>query len=54
MIMALVAIILTLILVIGIHELGHALAARLFQVKISKISIGFGKTINSMANAKWL
>lgn len=45
MIMALLAIILTLILVIGIHELGHAVVARLFHVKISKISIGFGKPL---------
>lgn len=42
MLLALVAIVLTLLLVVGIHEAGHALAARYFQVKIKKISIGFG------------
>lgn len=45
MVMALLAIILTLVLVIGIHELGHALAARVFNVRISSISIGFGKPL---------
>lgn len=43
MLMAILAIILTLVLVVGIHEGGHALIARLFHVKIQKISIGFGK-----------
>lgn len=45
MLLALGAIILTLILVVGIHEGGHALMARIFQVKIKKISIGFGKPL---------
>ncbi|CEG57713.1 M50 family metallopeptidase [Legionella fallonii] len=45
MLLALLAIILTLILVVGIHEGGHALAARFFGVKIKKISIGFGKPL---------
>lgn len=45
MLMAIIAIIFTLILVVGIHEAGHALAARMFQVKIKKISIGFGKPL---------
>jgi regulator of sigma E protease len=45
MVMAILAIILTLILVIGIHELGHALVARIFHVRISSISIGFGKPL---------
>lgn len=40
-------IILCLISVIAIHELGHALAAKAFGVKINKISLGFGKTICS-------
>lgn len=42
---AVLAILLTLILVIGIHEAGHALAALVFKVKIKKISIGFGRPI---------
>lgn len=45
MVMAFIAIIFTLILVVGIHEAGHALAARIFQVKIKKISIGFGRPL---------
>ncbi|MFT4058898.1 MAG: site-2 protease family protein [Legionella sp.] len=45
MLMAIIAIILTLLLVVGIHEGGHALVARYFQVKIKKISIGFGKPL---------
>ncbi|ASQ46702.1 Regulator of sigma-E protease RseP [Legionella clemsonensis] len=45
MLWAIVAILLTLILVVGIHEVGHALAARVFGVKIQKISIGFGKPL---------
>lgn len=45
MFMAIVAIILTLILVVGIHEGGHAFVARIFKVKIKKVSIGFGKPL---------
>lgn len=45
MILALLAFVLTLILVIGIHEAGHAMAACLFKVKIRRISIGFGKPL---------
>lgn len=51
MFLAILAIILTLILVVGIHEAGHALAARFFQVKINKISIGFGKPLVSWQSA---
>lgn len=45
MLIGLLALILTLILVVGLHELGHALAANVFGVKIQRISIGFGKPI---------
>ena len=38
-------IILCLIFVIGVHELGHAIAAKIFGVRIRKISLGFGKTL---------
>jgi regulator of sigma E protease len=47
MILAVVAIIFTLLLVVGIHEAGHALVAWFFQVKIQKISIGFGRALLS-------
>lgn len=40
-----VAIVLTLLVVIGIHEAGHAVAARLFHVRIQRISIGFGRPL---------
>lgn len=45
MIIALIAIILTLMLVVGFHEAGHAIAAKICGVKIQRISIGFGKPI---------
>ena len=57
MLWAIVAILLTLLLVIGIHEVGHALAARLFKVKIKKISIGFGKPLlswQSKSGCEWV
>lgn len=45
MILALFAIVLTLVLVVGIHEAGHAIVAKWFAVKIQRISIGFGKPL---------
>ncbi len=36
-----------ILLLIFIHELGHYSAARLFRVKVSDFSIGFGKSIFS-------
>lgn len=45
MLMALVAIPVMVVLVIGLHEVGHAIAARLCGVKIQTISLGFGKPI---------
>ncbi len=57
MLVALVAIVLTLFLVIGIHEAGHALAARIFKVKIKRIAIGFGPAIvkwQSKSGCEWV
>lgn len=57
MVMAFIAIIFTLILVVGIHEAGHALAARLFKVHIKKISIGFGRPLvqwTSKSGCEWI
>lgn len=45
MLAAILAIICTLILVVGVHEAGHALSARFFGVEIKKISIGFGRPL---------
>ncbi|PJD93436.1 MAG: peptidase [Legionella sp.] len=45
MILAIIAIILSLILVIGIHELGHAIVARWCHVSIKAIAIGFGRPL---------
>jgi len=44
-VLAILAIVLSLLLVVGLHEAGHALAARIFGVKIKRISIGFGKPL---------
>ena len=40
------AILICIILVFGIHELGHAIAAKCFGIKITKVSIGLGKDIH--------
>lgn len=45
--LGLIAIILSLILIVGMHEVGHALAAKCFGVKIERISIGFGTPLCS-------
>lgn len=41
----LMGIILTIFLVVGIHELGHFLIARLCGIKVLKFSLGFGKKL---------
>lgn len=57
MIIGLLALILTLLLVVGIHEAGHAIVARWFKVKIEHIAIGFGKPLvqwQSKKGIKWI
>lgn len=57
MFLAIIAIMLTLLLVVGIHEAAHAVVARYFQVKIKKISIGFGKPLlrwQSSSGCEWI
>lgn len=57
MVVAILAIILTLVLVIGIHEAGHAAAARLFNIKIKRVAIGFGKPLlqwQSRSGCEWV
>ncbi len=42
---SIVGILATILIIIGIHEFGHFLAARCLGVKVLKFSIGFGKTL---------
>ncbi len=42
---SLLGIIITLLLIIGFHEYGHFIAARLLGIKILRFSIGFGKPL---------
>lgn len=44
-IIAIAGILLTLLLVIGLHEFGHFIAARLLGIKVLRFSIGFGKRL---------
>jgi regulator of sigma E protease len=46
-VLSVIAIIMSLSLVIGIHEGGHAVAATFFKVSIRRISIGFGRPLVS-------
>ena len=53
----LLSIALGLVLVVGLHEAGHALAARLFRVRIKRIAIGFGKPLwakKSSGGIEWV
>lgn len=43
LLIAILGIFLTIFFVVGIHELGHFLVARLVGVKVARFSIGFGK-----------
>lgn len=42
---ALIAISLVIIILVGVHELGHLFFARLFGIRVERFSIGFGKVI---------
>ena len=44
--------VLLLAIIIGIHELGHFLAARFFNVHVIRFKIGFGKTIYSKLDSQ--
>lgn len=57
--MTFLAFIAAIILLVGIHELGHFSAARLLGVQVLKFSIGFGKPIwkskpKSLAHTQWI
>ncbi len=45
-------IIFTLLLIIGVHEFSHFLAARLLGIKVLRFSIGFGQTLWSRSDKK--
>jgi regulator of sigma E protease len=44
-IISILGIILTILLIVGIHEFGHFIVARLLGIKVLRFSIGFGKTL---------
>lgn len=55
--LAVIAIMISLVLVVGVHELGHALVAHYYGVMIRKISIGFGKALahwEDRKGRKWI
>ena len=43
---------LLILVIVGIHELGHFLAARWFNVQVIRFKIGFGKTLLSRFDKK--
>ncbi|MFN3234353.1 MAG: RIP metalloprotease RseP [Gammaproteobacteria bacterium] len=49
---AILAIILTLLIVVGFHEFGHFILARLCGVTVKRFSIGFGKKLWGVKDAK--
>ncbi len=57
LLLALASLIITLILIVGLHELGHALAAHYFSIRIKRVSLGFGKAIlsyKSTSGIEWI
>ncbi|MGD9108792.1 MAG: RIP metalloprotease RseP [Gammaproteobacteria bacterium] len=51
-ILSVIAFLITITVVIGIHEFGHFLAARLFRIKVLRFSIGFGKKLFGFVDKK--
>lgn len=45
LLISILSILLTILLIVGIHEFGHFIVARLVGVKVLRFSIGFGKTL---------
>jgi len=43
--LSILAFLITIVILVGIHEYGHYLAARIFKVGVVKFSIGFGKPL---------
>lgn len=51
-ILSVIAFLITITVVIGIHEFGHFLVARLFKIKVLRFSIGFGKKLFGFVDKK--
>ena len=49
---AIIGIIFTILLIVGVHEFGHFLAARACGIKVLRFSIGFGKSLLSWRDKK--
>lgn len=45
LVVAILGILITILLIVGIHEFGHFIMARMVGVKVSRFSIGFGRTL---------
>src|SRR5438093_12845924 len=52
LILAVIAVILTVALVIGVHELGHYASARFFKIKVLRFCLGLGKPLYIYRNNK--
>ena len=50
--LAILAFLLTLTLLVGIHELGHFVMARFLGIKVLRFSIGFGKSVVSWVSKR--
>lgn len=51
-ILSVIAFLITITAVVGIHEFGHFLAARLFKIKVLRFSIGFGRKLFGFVDKK--
>lgn len=51
-VLGVVVFIIGLLVSIGLHELGHLAFAKLFRVKVTQYSLGFGKTIWSFRRGR--
>ncbi len=45
--LSILGVIVTILLVVGVHEFGHFIVARMCGIKVLRFSIGFGKTLKS-------
>jgi regulator of sigma E protease len=52
LLISLIGIVITILLVVGVHELGHFLVAKFLGIKVLRFSIGFGKALYSWHDKK--